>query len=175
MAGEEQSWAGNCLSLSCEVPWDQAERFLLGCCMRVGAVLELRACGETGSTDGGIVGRLGAQIPGLRVVSWADRCPLRRALLSHVQQSPASCGLALCSTLEAEGGQGPAERMGKLERACRQPPQTTPAARAHLLTLRCRLSLLTRARGAEFRLLSSSSSLASAQALCPVLNLEFLV
>lgn len=125
---------------------------MLGCCTRVGVVLELTACGETRSTDGGIVGRLGAQIPSLGVVSWADRCPLRRAVHSHIQQSPASCGLACAVLWRLKGVRVLQGRTGKLQRACWQPLQATPAARAHLLTLGCLLSLLTRAWDAEFHL-----------------------
>lgn len=45
----------------------------------------------------------GSSDPSLGVVSWADRCPLRRAVHNHIQQSPASLWPRLCGTLEAEG------------------------------------------------------------------------
>lgn len=147
----------------------------MGCCTRVGAVLELTACGETGSTDGGIVGRLGAQIPSLGVVSWADRCPLRRAVHSHVQQSPTSCGLACAVLWRLKGIRVLQGRTRKLQRACRQPPQTMPASPGP--SADAGMSSLPSDSGLGCRVpsLSSSSSPASAQALCPVLNLEFLV
>ena len=108
-----------------------------------------------GDPGGEIVGRLGAQIPGFGVVCWAGRCPLRRALCSRLQWSPAGCGTRLWGTLGAEGNQDRAGRTRKLTRACtwsRQPLQTTPAASALRLTLECPLSLMTLARGAEFHL-----------------------
>lgn len=126
-------------------------------------------CGETGSTG-----------PGSGVVSCASQCPLRGALYSHAKRSPASCGTRLWGSLEAEGGEGGAGRTQKLVRACtqsRQPPQTTPAVRALLLTLECRLSLLTLAGSAEFYLspLAPHECFSSGPLPCPQFRVSGLI